>query len=104
MSLKFPKDMQRKHYGIGAGLGFIALTFIPLIISVLLCKTNDKITAMISLIFFVISLILFIISEKESYENTILGLSGLWQRLLLASMYMPLLIIAIKYILKDSAN
>lgn len=93
-----------KVHGIGAGLGFIALTFIPLILSILLFKSNDHITAITSLIFFLISLslfVLFILSEKEIYENTVLGLSGLWQRLLLASMYMPLLIIALKHLLGE---
>jgi len=101
------ETLAAKVHGIGAGLGFIALTFIPLVVSILLFKSNDQITAITSLTFFFISLILFvlfILSEKEIYENTILGLSGLWQRLLLASMYMPLLIIAIKRILEDSTK
>lgn len=101
------ETLASKVHGIGSGLGFIALTFIPLIVCFLLYKSNDNTTAIISLIFFLISLVLFVlfvVSEKESYQNTIVGLSGLWQRLLLASMYMPLLIIAIKYIMKDSVK
>jgi len=39
-------------------------------------------------------------SEKEQFQNNIIGNTGLWQRLLLGAMYMPLIIICIKNIIK----
>lgn len=104
---KEEESMAAKIHGIGAGLGFIALAFIPLIVSLLLFKSDDYKTAALSLFFFLLSLVFFVffvISEKEVYKDSILGLSGLWQRLFLASMYMPLLLIALKLILENTGK
>ncbi len=90
-----------KIHGIGAGIGFLVLTFIPLVVGVISYKENDSIIGIISIVFFILSLllfVLFIMSEREVYQNSIIGLSGLWQRLLLGSMYIPLLLIAFKNI------
>lgn len=90
-----------KIHGVGAGVGFLVLTFIPLIVGVLSFKQGDSIIGIISIIFFILSIVLFtlfIMSEKEAFQQSIIGFSGLWQRLLLASMYIPLVLIAIKHI------
>ncbi|MDF2879253.1 MAG: hypothetical protein K0S30_2349 [Clostridia bacterium] len=95
------ETLASKIHGIGAGLGFMALTFLPLVIGLISFKNSDSVIGTASIIFFIMSIVffvLFIMSEKEIFQDSIIGLSGLWQRLLLASMYMPLLLIAQKYI------
>lgn len=102
--VKEVETISSKIHGIGAGIGFIALTFIPLVVGVISFKEYDSIIGIISIVLFIVSIIvfvLFIMSEREVFENSIIGLSGLWQRLLLGSMYIPLLLIAFKHILKN---
>lgn len=93
-----------KVHGIGAGIGFMALTFIPLIVGLIMFKQGDSmIIGIVSILCFVISIVLFVLfimSEREIYQNSIIGLGGLWQRLLLGSMYLPLLLISIKNIIE----
>jgi len=89
-------------HGISAGIGFMFLAFIPLFIGLLYKAEKEIILGNISIIIYIICLglfVVFIISEKESFQNTIIGYSGLWQRLLLGSMYIPLIIICIKNIM-----
>ncbi|ENK0839711.1 DUF998 domain-containing protein [Clostridium sporogenes] len=98
---KIIESMEGKIHGIGSGIGFIALAFMPLIISKLAYMKSESLLGMIFIIFFIINIIiftLFVMSEKDHFSNTVIGLSGLWQRLLLASFYMPLVILAIKNI------
>ncbi len=81
--------------------GFIALAFMPLIISKLSYMKGESLLGIIFIIIFIINIIiftLFIMSEKDRFSNTLIGLSGLWQRLLLVSFYIPLVILAIKNI------
>ncbi|MCR1975818.1 DUF998 domain-containing protein [Clostridium sporogenes] len=90
-----------KIHGIGSALGFIALLFVPLIISILSFKINDKNTAVICLISFVLALIffsLFIMADKSEFQYTIIANEGIWQRLSLLFMYVPFGYIAIKNI------
>ena len=92
-----------KIHGIGAGIGFMALTFIPLVVGAVSFKEGNSLLGIISVMFFLLSVVLFVLfimSERESFQNSIIGLSGLWQRLLLASMYMPLLLVALKHAFK----
>lgn len=86
-----------KIHGIGAGIGFILLVFIPLIIGLLSFYENKIAFGILSILMFFISILfftLFIMSEREKYKDSVIGLSGLWQRLLLGSMYFPLFLIA----------
>ncbi|EJP6471565.1 DUF998 domain-containing protein [Clostridium sporogenes] len=95
------ESIEGKVHGIGSGVGFIALAFMPLIISKLSYMKGESLLGIIFIIFFIINIIiftLFIMSEKDRFSNTLIGLSGLWQRLLLVSFYMPLVILAIKNI------
>lgn len=88
-------------HGIASGLGFMMLLFASLLLGLLLLNTGEiiiGIAGLVSFIFNIIFFILFILSEKEKFQNTIIGLTGLWQRILLLSMYGPLFIISIKNI------
>jgi hypothetical membrane protein len=92
------ETISEKVHGIGAGLGFMFLAFIPLIIGLLYLKMNKTFFGISCVVIFVLAIILFVIfvmSEKEQFTGTIIGKSGLWQRLLLGCMYIPLLMVGI---------
>lgn len=92
-----------KIHGIGASLGFMALIFVPLLLTILSFKNNEKATGIVSLISFVLAFalfILFIMSDKPEFQNTVIAREGLWQRLSLLFMYFPLGYIAIESLLK----
>lgn len=87
--------ISEKIHGIGAGIGFIALLFISLIMAFLHLKSGEKGLVYVYILFFVMNTALFavfIMSERESFAGTIIGKTGLWQRILLVSMYIPLLL------------
>lgn len=67
-------------------LRFIALLFVHLLLSILLFKTKEWTTAIISLVSFAFALIFFIffiMSDKPSFQYTIIASEGIWQRLTL---------------------
>lgn len=85
-------------HGIGSALGFITLLFVPLLLSILSFKMKDWTTAVICLVSFTLALIffvLFIMSDKSKFQYTIIANEGIWQRLTLLFMYIPLGYIAI---------
>lgn len=98
------KDMvttASKIHGAGSAIGFMLLLFVPLCLSILSFKAQDQRTGVISAISFVLSLVcfvLFIMAEKPTFQQTFIGKEGLWQRLNLLFMYLPLGTIAMKNI------
>ena len=91
-----------KIHGFGSVLGFMLFLFVPLIVAILSFKENDVTVGIISIISFVVSFfffILFVMADKPEFSNTRLGNEGLWQRLNLVFMYVPLIIVAIKNIM-----
>lgn len=92
------ETVAERVHGIAAGVGFMSLAFMPLIVSLLYFKLNRMVIGISSIAVFVLTIVLFIVfvmSEKERFTGTVIGKSGLWQRLLLGCMYTPLLIIGI---------
>ena len=92
------ETIPEKIHGIGAGTGFIFLLFLPLIISLLYFKIQQLIPGIICLILFVAAVVffvLFVVSEREKFQTTAIGYTGLWQRLQLGCMYLPLLMISV---------
>jgi len=88
--------IQSEIHGIGAGIGFVLLAFVPLFIGKLFIKSQNRKLGNISIILFIVCLLLFVVfimSEKEQFQDSIVGYSGLWQRLLLGVMYLPLAIL-----------
>ncbi len=80
-------------------LGFFGFLFFP-VITYSYFKINNHINLLIlskiltvtGILFF----ILFVISERKVFNNTIIGLSGLWQRLLLVNYYILPVIISLR--------
>ncbi|BDF70184.1 membrane protein [Oscillospiraceae bacterium] len=88
-----------KIHGYGSVLGFLLLTFAPLLIALLSFQIKDFVIGAISIIFFILSAIfftLFVMADKESSARTIISFEGLWQRLSLLCMYAPIIVISLK--------
>lgn len=75
-------------HGIGSALGFMAMLFVPLLIAIMSFKSHDRSCGIACLISFLLSLgcfVLFIMAEKN-----LIASEGLWERLTLLFMYVPL--------------
>ena len=92
-----------KMHSAGSVLGFIAFLFVPLLLVILSFKGGEMIIGVICIICFIISLVffaLFVMSDKKEFANTVISNEGLWQRLNLFFMYLPLAIVSIQNILQ----
>lgn len=88
-------------HGAGSAIGFMLLLFVPLFIAILSFKSEDKTIGVISSVSFILAIlffILFIMADKSEFQYTIIVKEGLWQRLNLFFMYLPLGCIAIRNI------
>ena len=88
-------------HGAGSVIGFMLFLFVPLLIGILSFKGQDKTVGIISIICFVLAIVfftLFVMSDKPEFKNTFVNNEGLWQRLNLLCMYLPLAITACKRI------
>lgn len=88
-------------HSLGSTIGFIALLFVPMILAVLSLISEATIVAVVSIASFVLAFIcfaLFIMADKPKTKKAALTLEGLWQRLTLLFMYVPLLFVAILYL------
>jgi hypothetical membrane protein len=91
-----------KIHGAGSVIGFMLFLFVPLFLAILSFRANDKSAGMISAVSFVFALlffVLFIMADKPQFQRTLVAKEGLWQRLNLLFMYLPLGYIAARNIL-----
>ena len=89
------EDILTKIHGGASAIGFMTLLVVPLLLAILQFKTYQILLGLVSLLCFIIAFVLFcffIMGEKEKFANTVLKYSGLWQRLILLSCYIPLLV------------
>ena len=85
-------------HGAGSAIGFMLMLFVPLLLAILSFKMGDKVTGIIGMVSFVLALaffVLFVMADKPEFQNTVIAKEGLWQRLNLLFMYLPLFYIAI---------
>lgn len=85
--------MRKMIAGVLAILGFLLLTFAPLLVSIYFFKLDNKGMGVVSLTCFILAIglfTLFVMADKPRFQGTIIGLEGLWQRLLLLCMYFPI--------------
>ena len=90
-----------KIHGAGSIIGFMLFLFVPLLVAILSFKSKDGAAGWISIVSFVLALVfftLFVMSDKEEFSKTFIANEGLWQRLNLVFMYLPLGIVAVKRI------
>ncbi|WP_312353956.1 DUF998 domain-containing protein [Aminipila sp.] len=96
-----------KIHGAGSAVGFLLFLFVPLLLAILSFKADDQVPGIISAISFVLALlffVLFIMADKPQFQRTIVAKEGLWQRMNLLFMYLPLGCIAVRNILSLAAG
>ena len=82
-----------KIHGAGSVTGFILFLFVPLLVALLFFEDHDRTMGIASIASFVLALVffaLFVMSDKPVFKNTVIDHEGLWQRLNLVFMYLPL--------------
>jgi len=95
-SVNETKDMETvssKIHGFGAALGFMVLCFVPLMLAILSFINKERAKGIVCLISFILALlffILFVMADKPEFQDTTIAYGGLWQRLTLFFMYVPL--------------
>lgn len=85
--------ISEKIHGYGSVLGFMCLTFAPLLIGLYWFRAEEIVLALFSMICFLLAVTfftLFVMADKPNYKDTIIAFEGLWQRLSLLCMYLPL--------------
>ena len=68
-------------------------------LAILSFKSGESVTGIASVICFVIAMaffVLFVMSDKPEFSDTIIDNEGLWQRLNLIFMHVPLIMVAIR--------
>lgn len=86
--------LPEKIHGYGSAIGFSLLTLAPLLSGFYFFKVSEQLLAALSFICFILAagfFALFIMADKPRYQGTAVSLEGLWQRLSLLSMYLPIM-------------
>ena len=79
-------------HGFGSAIGFLALAFAPLLAGLLLLRAGSGVPGAACLLCFVLAagfFTLFILADKPAFQGTAVAREGLWQRLSLLCMYLP---------------
>lgn len=87
-----------KIHGAGSVTGFMLFLFVPLLVTILSFKNGEGIlgvTGIVSFIFSLITFVLFVMADKPEFKQTVISNEGLWQRLNLLFMYLPLFAVAV---------
>ena len=98
-------SLPAKIHGAGAAVGFMALLFFPLWEGILAFGRGEPLTAWICLAAFLLALVcftLFVMGDKPSFQHTVIGYEGLWERAALFFMYAPFLCRSITVLLNLS--
>ena len=89
------EDAITKVHGGASAIGFMALLVVPLLLAIMQFQATNIITGTISLMSFIAAFVFFcffIMGEKKKFANTALRYGGLWQRFVLVSCYIPLVV------------
>lgn len=92
------ETLSAKIHGCGSVIGFLLLTFAPLFVGLYFFKVSNRLLGILSLICFIFCnsfFTLFVMADKPNYRGTIIAFEGLWQRLSLLSMYLPIAVLCI---------
>ena len=90
-----------KIHGAGSVTGFMLFLFVPLLVAILSFKSRNGLTGVVSVISFILAIVffaLFVMADKPEFKGTFIDNEGLWQRLNLAFMYLPLAVTAVSKI------
>lgn len=83
----------QKIHGYGSVIGFMLLSLTPLLLSMYGIKADRIAFAICSFACFLLAITfftLFIMADKPSFQSTWIAYEGLWQRLSLLFMYIPI--------------
>ena len=92
-----------KIHGAGSVTGFMLYLFVPLMIALLSFKNKETFIGVSGIISFVLSLgtfALFVMADKPEFKNSFVANEGLWQRLNLFFMYLPLFMVSVARIME----
>ena len=87
-----------KIHGAGSVIGFMLFLFVPLLAAILSFRSSETVAGICSVVCFAVSIVffaLFVMSDKPEFKGSFVDNEGLWQRLNLVFMYLPLVIISI---------
>lgn len=82
-----------KIHGVGSAIGFMALLFAPLLVGLYGLRRADARLSILAFACFVLAVlffVLFVMADKPHFRGSIIACEGLWQRLTLLCMYIPL--------------
>ncbi|HCQ5837884.1 TPA: DUF998 domain-containing protein [Clostridioides difficile] len=85
--------LSEKIHGYGSVIGFMCLAFAPLFVGIYAYKINNIKFFSFCIGCFILAILCFscfVMGDKPNYKNTFLTFEGLWQRLSLLFMYLPL--------------
>ena len=86
-----------KIHAAGSVTGFMLFLFVPLLMAILSFRDRSITMGVVSITSFVLALVcfsLFVMSDKPDFKNTLVDHEGLWQRLSLLFMYLPLAVMS----------
>ena len=86
-----------KIHAAGSVTGFLLFLFVPLLVAALSFLDHRTATGVASTASFVLALaffVLFVMSDKPAFQGTFVDREGLWQRLNLLFLYLPLALAA----------
>ena len=101
LSNVFTVTLASKIHGAGSVIGFMLFLFVPLLVAILSFKSRNGLTGVVSVISFILAIVffaLFVMADKPEFKGTFIDNEGLWQRLNLAFMYLPLAVTAVSKI------
>ncbi len=90
-----------KIHGAGSVVGFMLFLFVPLLVAILSFKNSETSVGVLSVISFIVAFVffvLFVMLDKPEFKGTWIHNEGLWQRLNLIIMYLPLILVSLKQI------
>lgn len=89
------KDVVTIIHGGASAIGFMTLLVVPLLLAIIQFQATNVMMGIITLVSFIVAFVFFcffIMGEKDKFANTVLRYGGLWQRLVLACCYLPLVV------------
>lgn len=87
-----------KIHAFGSVIGFMLLTLAPLFCSIYFFKINQTLLTIFCVCCFIVAglfFVLFIMADKAAFQNTVIAFEGIWQRLTLLFMYLPIVSICL---------
>lgn len=92
------ENVSAKIHGYGSVIGFMLLMFAPLFTGLYFIKISNRPLGVFSLICFILSIfffVFFVMADKPAFQGSIIAFEGLWQRLSLLCMYLPVIALCI---------